>query len=80
MENEIVQIVKDLRKPAGDAARFSTYGSSQGVCTPGGEYCSSERRFGRIVLPYRVAVKENRKAPLVGAHLRVLRAWVRDSA
>ncbi len=36
--------------------------SSQGVCTPGGENCSSERRFGRIVLPGEERVKGNRKA------------------
>jgi len=41
--------------------------SSQGVCTPTGENCSSERRVGRIVLPRGAGVKENRKAPLVGA-------------
>jgi hypothetical protein len=35
-------------------------GSSQGVCTPGGENCSSERRVGRIVLPGCGGVKKNR--------------------
>ena len=43
--------------------------SSQGVCTPGGENCSSERRFGRIVLPGEEGVKGNRKAPLAGFFL-----------
>ena len=43
--------------PIGFVRRENRDVSSQGVCTPGGENCSSERQVGRIILPQHPQVK-----------------------